>query len=314
MKKIFKINSWMLVCVMMLIILSGCNNSQNEEEELKKKINTEISYIDSELVSIVNALNNINYAKYKVITQEIEGTTGSGQSQQSGGQKEQSSEERNSQESGQGSESSSKGGNSNNSKQEEESSGSSNKIYSVQANNVLGKQSDVDWSELKNRVEDLYVSWTAVSLDLKKAGVSEHELTNFARDLDMAAKAVKNEDKNETINGVVTLYSYLPKFAEVNSESSKERNLLNTKYDLLLCYKYADLENWDELEKSLNDLKMSFSNIVNKKDEFVNKDININSATVIINEMGNTSESKDKDVFFIKYKNLMQELNTVLDI
>ncbi len=314
MKKILKINSWLIMCAIMLIILSGCNKSQSEEEELNKKINTEISYIDSELVSIINALNNINYAKYKVITQQIEGTTGSGENQQSGGKNEQSSEERNSQESGQGSESSSKGGNSNNSKQEEESSGSSNKIYSVQANNVLGKQSDVDWDELKNRVENLYVSWTAVSLDLKKAGVNEDELTNFAKDLDMCAKAVKDENKNETINGMVTLYSYLPKFVEINPESSKQKNLLNSKYDLLLCYKYADLENWEELEKSLDDLKMSFSNILNKKDEYINKDININSATVIINEMENTVESKEKDIFFIKYKNLMQELNSILDI
>lgn len=63
----------------MLISLSGCKKKETEEESLKKKINTEISYIDSQLISMANLLNNISYAKYKVINKEVEEESGTTQ-------------------------------------------------------------------------------------------------------------------------------------------------------------------------------------------------------------------------------------------
>ena len=91
MKKLFK----MIVCstflLSTLINLCGCKKTE-DENALKQKINTEISYIDSELVSILNALNNINYSKYKVMTQEVESTTGNNNAGGSNGQQQQQAE------------------------------------------------------------------------------------------------------------------------------------------------------------------------------------------------------------------------------
>lgn len=72
-KKYLKI---LTILLSFIILLSGCNNKNNKEEELNNKINIEVSYIDSELVYIVNALNDINYARYKVVTQEVESSAG----------------------------------------------------------------------------------------------------------------------------------------------------------------------------------------------------------------------------------------------
>ena len=84
MKKISKIVVCSIFLLSILINLCGCKKTE-DENVLKQKINTEISYIDSELVSILNALNNINYSKYKVMTQEVESTTGNNNSGESGG-------------------------------------------------------------------------------------------------------------------------------------------------------------------------------------------------------------------------------------
>ena len=330
MKKTIKICICILFFLSILINFSGCKKN-NEEDVLKEKIYTELSYIDSELVSILNALNNINYSKYKVMSQEVESTTGntnsggSGQqqAQQGEGQKQdqqedsskQSSEDRNTQESGESSDKSEEGDDSSNSEKEGESaSGTSKKIYSMQANNMLGKEIQIDWDELKNKIENLYTTWTVVSIDLQTIGVSSEELNNFSKTMDRIAIAIKNEDKNSTISSVVDLYSFLPAFIDVFDKQSKEKDVLDTKYKLLTCYKYADLENWVELDNSVEELKMSFSNIINKKEEFSGREVNIRSGEVILNEIDNSVEVKDKDIFFIKYKNFIQELNIILSI
>lgn len=315
MKKILKFNLNIIIIITVLFILSGCKKSENEKESLEEKVNTEISYIDSELVAIVNALNNIDYAKYKVVEQETEGTNKSSNNSESGSSKQESEGEK-TQESGGGSEESKQQGGSSDgsSKTEKENatSSSSNKVFSMQANNVLGKQeSDINWSQLKNKIENLYTTWTTVSADLKKIGVSDEELNKFSNKIDFVAYAIKSENKEETMNNVIELYEYLPKFVEVHAKDGKEKNVLYSKYNLLVCYKYADLEKWDELQSSLSDLKMSFSNISNQKDKYKGKDINISNAFVIINEMNNTINIKEKDIFFVKYKNLMQELNII---
>lgn len=88
MKKIIKINICILFLLSILVNLCGCKKT-DDESVLKQKVNTELSYIDSELVSILNALNNINYSKYKVMSQEVESTTGNSSSGESGGQQQQ---------------------------------------------------------------------------------------------------------------------------------------------------------------------------------------------------------------------------------
>lgn len=329
MKKRIKLILYIICFLLILINLCGCRKNE-DENMLKEKINTEISYIDSELVSILNGLNNINYSKYKVMTQEVESTTGNnnsggsgqqqqqqGEGQQSGQEQDsskQSSEDRNTQESGDSSNKNEEGNDSSNLKKESNNSSSSKKIYSMQANNLLGKQSEIDWNDMKNKIENLYTTWTVVSLDLRTVGVPEEELNNFSRIMDRVALAIKNENKEETINSVIDLYAFLPAFIEVYSGKSKENVVLDAKYKLLICYKYTDLENWDELSKSVDDLKMSYSNVINMKESFSGREVNIRSGEVILREIENSVDVKDRDIFFIKYKNFIQELNIILSI
>ncbi|MBR2241498.1 MAG: hypothetical protein IJ890_09045 [Clostridia bacterium] len=115
------------------------------------------------------------------------------------------------------------------------------------------------------------------------------------------------------ISCLINLYELLPEYAS-KSQIENEKLVLETKYRLLLCYKYISLEEWEKLQQANNDLKMSFSNIINKRDEYKGKKVNIESANTIISEIENVQEIKDKDIFYIKYKNLMQELNIILEI
>lgn len=296
MKKILILSDFFII---MALLLSGCMNSNNKDKNLEQKVNTEISYIDSELVSIVNELNNISYENYKLDVQEIQSQpteSGGSKDEQSSGQgsDKKESEEKNSKESG---------------KDEEKNS----KIFSMKVNNILGKEKEINWDNLKSKIETFYSTWNTIEKDLKELGVSEELLSEFEKNIDFTAVAIKNEDKNQTLESVLNLYKSLPEFVGAYGKD-KEKNVLESKYNLLICYKYAELEDWEQLKNSISNLKMSFSNISGQKNEYKGKEVNISSSTSIINEMSNSSNLKEKDIFFIKYKNLMQELNIILSI
>ena len=86
---------------------------------------------------------------------------------------------------------------------------------------------------------------------------------------------------------------------------------MESKYYLLLCYNNVNKDDWEQFNKSITDLKMNFSNISNQKSEYKGQEVNIDSISTIIKEMENTTELKEKDIFFVKYKNMLQELNII---
>ncbi len=313
-KKILKLNLGILIIIMLLFLLTGCS-SDEDKQSIQQKVNSEISYFDSELTSIANQLNNINYTKYKVEVQEMKDT--SNQSESSQGDSSSSNQEGGSSQGEQKQSENSQGeqqqSSTENNQEGSKGSSSSNKSFSMESSNILGKQIEVNWDILKSKIENVYSTWTIVSLDLKEIGVSSEDINNFSDNMDKLAVAIKNEDNISVLDNVINLYGFLPKFIEIYG-TDKEKNVIDSKYNLLMCYKYATLEDWEQLQNSVNNLKMSFSNVSNKKDEYIGRKINIESAAVIIKEMENSLQVEDKDVFFIKYKNLMKEIDIILSV
>ena len=322
MKRVFKTIP-LFLSVIVLFCMSGCG--KNDETSLEQKVNTEITYLDNELVSMVNELNNINYFNYRVDTQELnDDSQKGGESESEGSQSGQgSSQEKESENSGGGGSESSggqsegksqdKGDSSNqssNSKSEE--SDSQEKKYAMNFNGTLGSEPKINWDELRGKTEKLYPTWTVILSDLSKVGVPSSQLDEFSNSVDMVAVAAKNEDANVFLDELLKLYALLPEFAK-SYGGDKERNVIYSKYNLLVCYKYAMLEDWESLNRAVENLKMSFSNVSDKKELYSGKEGNIERAATIIRKMENSGEINDKDVFFIKYKNLIQELDLICE-
>lgn len=55
---------------MLIFSLTGCSNNQ-KTAELQGKVETEIDYLNVELINMMNKLNNISFANYKVGIQEV---------------------------------------------------------------------------------------------------------------------------------------------------------------------------------------------------------------------------------------------------
>ena len=318
-----KIKTCFIAIILIIIIfnLAGCSGFKKKEDSLEKKLNTEISYLDSELIMIANEMNNINYTRYKVKVENVENTSfktqGASDGNDSQNQKSESenssktSDDKNSSQSQESGENSN--GDDKKSSGENSSKTSKSEVFSMSAYNILDDNVNIDWNRLKSNAEKLYTSWTTISVDLKEAGISDDLLDDFGNNIDALAIAIKNENVNETIDGVIRLYDFLPKFVgEFGSDS--EKNILECKSKLLYCYKYANNGDWNQFDVSIDELKMKFSNIVGDKENYKGKENNLESAFVIIREMKNSGGVEDKSIFLIKYKNLIQELNIIAQL
>jgi len=310
-KKIKTYSSIVLVMILMLLMLCGCKDKNETEADLEKKVNTEISYLDSELITIINSLNNIDYIKYKVITKKITKGSESGED----GSSQQSNEKKNTEQTG-GTNSNKQESNksvSNDESSEQNNEGeNSDKVFSMKSNNILDGQVNINWTELKSEIENLYTSWTTIVIDLEKIGVSKEKLNEFSKQMDNVAKSIKDENEDLTLRNVILLYKFLPEFLEIYTNDYKEIDILNCKYNLLQCYEYADLEDWGNFEISVKNLKQNFEKVVKRKEEYEGKSVNIDSSVIIIRDIENSIEMKDKEIFFIKYKNLIQEFNIIM--
>lgn len=67
MKKIFKT---IIIFLIVIFFLSGCTLNQNTIS-LNDKVKEELLYLDTEIISLINSLNNISIENYKIDTKEI---------------------------------------------------------------------------------------------------------------------------------------------------------------------------------------------------------------------------------------------------
>ncbi len=271
------------VCSLVFVLifsLTGCSDKKSEEDLLKEKVTEEIEVMESRVVDMLNNCNNISTRNYKVISEKIENKDTESDKTQNG-----------------------------DSEQNSETDKGNSKDSDVQkniSNRVLVGDRTPKWDEIKNCIEILSDIWRTVIEDLYKCDVNKDDILKFSDNLNMAIISIKNSDKPNTMQYLINMYSYLPKFAKnvYNEEISK--NELNTKYHILNAYIKIETEDWNGINSEISEAEKYISKTmsnVSQKNETVEK------AYIILKEFQNAISKKDKDVLYIKYRNLIEEFN-----
>ena len=170
---------------------------------------------------------------------------------------------------------------------------------------------EIEWGEIRKDIENIYTIWPTISLDLASLGINNNDLTEFNNILDDLALDAKNKNKESSLVNLTKIYSLIPKYMEVFSDDNLNKKVTTTKSFILNSYAFADLGKWDEAKKNLTMADNVFSSIIEQKSNFTNKELNINRSNIILNDLKNSIEKKDKRIFFVRYKNLLQELNVL---
>lgn len=307
MKKYTKIAYIVLI---LIIFLSGffiykVSGKNSSNQSIKEKTLAEVKHLESEFQNLFNQLNNISFENYKISSSEIKKEENENQS---------SSTSKNSTENGEGS--SEKSGNSENSSSSKSSEGnaqsSNNQQYNLEEVGILTKDSEINWNQIKNDVEKIYTSLYPTTLDLYQTSTNQQDIVNFNKEYDNLTKAVKDENKENSLKELSILYDYLPKFIENCTDDEKEKTVIKAKNYIFKAYSVLDKEDWSSISNNINSTTQEFTKLVTNIDNKENgNQYNINKTYVMINELQNAVTLKDKEVFLIKYKNLLEELQNI---
>ena len=182
--------------------------------------------------------------------------------------------------------------------------------YELMQEPVLDKdKDDIDWRELEDTAESLYNSWATITIDLNSQNVSKNDILMFNTNLDNLMNSLKNKDKKNSKICLANLYSTLPKYMEQTSQDSNAISFRRVKANVLFSYAMLDTGDWDSINKFLSQAEVDLKNLMETGNVNGNfKKSTVDKSYVLLRELIKTGNEKNIDLFYVKYMNLIAEL------
>ena len=133
----------------------------------------------------------------------------------------------------------------------------------------------------------------------------------FSSDLDKATICIKNEDKTNGITAIANLYEYLPVYSEQIFSENAKKNIIKTKAFVIKAYSLIEIPDWNNVKNEISKALEAFGLVATDANYVIDNSYKVNKCYVLLNELNNSLNLKDKDIFYIKYKNLIEELNNL---
>ncbi len=292
-----------------ILILTGCGRKITNEDTKTKTVQ-ELEYLDNKIVSIINKLNNISLENYTITSEEIslgeENLKGKSSNSEGGGNSSGGS--------------SSQGGES--SGEQKESSSQNTAGSEAEKNNVIttkmeaktildSDERDIDWKTIKREIEIINEAWAVVILDLSSFNIDSEDIFDFSDTLDDSILAIKDENKENTLVNLAKLYSIIPKIEKKIGASNSKDKIKQVKSYIINAYALVEQDKWDVIETNMNEAERDFKNITNDMEYIKGKEYKVNRSYVLIKELQNSLQYRDKKLFYVKYKNLIESINVL---
>ena len=289
--KMFKIMLAVIVIVIMLIItvISFCFFKTKDKSE--NKLIAEIKYFDSKITSIINSLNNISNENYQISVTKINNNESSKESAPSKNSELNSSEKES---------------------KENSSNDDSGKQYNLQESGILNiEDSNLNWKSIKKEVEMIYTIIPTSTLDFYKANILQNDILDFNKEFDNLTISVKNENKEDSLKSLAKLYSFLPNFFKKISNDNIYETILETKSNVFNGYVLLESNNWQDISNNVKSAIEKYATILDDANTS-NKEYEIDRGYIILNEIEQAVQLQDREVFLIKYKNLLKQIEYII--
>ena len=331
-----------LICIILIAILVILNyknyNQEKEKQDLQEKILSEIDFVSTSTIDAMNKLNNISVVRYKIYTETLNTNNNSS----SKGAKQQTLEKNEIENEGESTEnesSNAKSSNPNNST--EPSNGNSGEMSSesdkvatnkgsassdslssndninpseMKTNNSLLEAAggNIDWNNIEYIYENIFTSIPIMTLDLEKKNVDSNLISNLNIALNGIAQSIIGQDKNSCMINYYNLYAYLNEIVKDVVEDDYTVNYYGTITNVLNAYALSNQENkFKEMEESINKAINQFTNILKDGSIEYNKKQNIKKIDLKLKQTKDSIKLSDKNIFYLQYKNVMQDLITL---
>lgn len=274
-------------------MLSGCKKSE-EKPNIDDKISAEIQYLDKEISGFIDIATGKNEKNYDV--QKEKAKTGvsnkNTEDSNSKGNSEESSEEGSQEDSNQ---------NSKSSNQQNQSDEYEVTIMSMKYNSS-NKIEDSQWDELKNSIEKLYTSWTTIENDLNlKDNIQKDNITNLNKNFDNLLLYAINKDEKNFIKESIESYANITNIADQVEYEKNKLYKLQSKNKIFEAYYNVQENDWISAKNNINLANSYLEKIENLK----------NRVKVSLKNLSNSVDQNDETVFYIKYEDLINEINYI---
>lgn len=284
-----------MVAIIASIIMIVRSSLNGNIQKLSNKIDDELEYLDKTTLAMINQLNNLKTTDEIQIKRTSVGETSQNIMSNS-----------NQEESASSSSKSTEDSKSNNENQNIEK-------YYIEYNSVLLRDTNtVDWNDLENQAENLYDSWVTITLDLNTMNVSSDDILSYNTNLDNLMISIKDKNKVNSAICLANLYSLVPKYMSETSEDQPKIQIGYIKSDILSAYSLLDTEKWNDITNLLGSAESKLTEFMNGGYNLSSmRQAKVNKAYVLLKELIKSSNKKNKDLFYLKYISLIQELEDI---
>lgn len=301
MKNLKRIGYIVLIAIIIILgFIIYSNANKNNENNQQEKVLSEIKYIESKLVQLFNEMNKIESRNYTISIGEISKDSSSSQNSvesNSGGSEGGTS-------SGEESDSTDNSNSSLNSDQD-------NKKFELQLSGVLTNKEDINWDYIKGEIENIYTSLATITIDFYQIGTTQENVIKFNQQLDKLSIAIKEENKELVLGELSNLYTNLSNITQNINGNELYKKVIKIKDNIFKAYSKLDTGNWEEIANDISNAITLYSELLTNTTENIEKQYEINKGYILINEMQNAVNLQDVSIFLIKYKNLLEELNSI---
>ncbi len=300
-----------VVIIIAIVGMRKIMNNNTKESSINKKINNELDYLGTTTLSMINSLNNLNLEDVVKVRQT---STNSGDNSQNNANSSSGDEGKNNSKT---SDSQQQEDSSSNSKTDETSSTGTDtkntKSFSLDDNSILLRDNtNVDWSALESEAENLFTAWSTIILDLNSLSISNEDILAYNSNLDSLLKALKDNDKANSAISLANLYSLNSKYINESSKNDESKKLAYIKSNDISAYSKVTPEKRDRVNQLIQQPEKGLLDVINTSGNTEErKQTKINKSYVMLKELIKTSNEKNAEIFYLKYINLIKELNNI---
>ena len=139
------------------------------------------------------------------------------------------------------------------------------------------------------------------------------KIVEFSNTLDQVLINIKLKDKGKVSQNLANMYAILPEFMKNSDIDKVKKDVISTKINIIRAYSFIDIDEWENVQKEVINAEKKMVNIMNEISTTESqKKFNVNKSYILIEELKNSLPLQDKEIFYIKYKNVLEELNTLI--
>ncbi len=283
-----------------ILCFSGCKRKNEKNQTIDDKIAIEIKFLDKEISKFADIVTGNMETSYEIEEEKtnIKSTDENNNESNSSSENSQDSSDELSKKSEENSEGSQEvqSKQSLSDKKDEEIT-----IMSMQ-NSGDNSVKDDDWEKIKIDIENLYTSWAVIENDIStKENINKEEIKKIDKNFDNLLLISIEKNKNNFMKETVDFYNNIINIAEKVNYDKNKLYILKVKKKLYEVYYNIEEKDWDSAKNNII-LANDYSNQIENLEEKVK---------ILLKNITNSIEQESKEVFIVKYSNIINELNYV---